>query len=274
MNKKGFILLKKWLFLIVTMILIVSCSEYQKLLKSPDAELKYNKAVEYFDLKKYSKALALFEDVSSYYRGTERSQEVLNYLSRCHVGQKDYASAAEYYQIYIRNYPKGRYIIEARFMVGHCYYLDSPDARLDQTMTLDAVSYHTQFVEMYPESEYASQAYDELEALYDKLAQKEYYSAKLYYNLGSYLGNNYESCAIVSRNALKNYPGNKYQEEFAWLILQSKYQQVLMSVEERRLERAQDAEDECYSFITEYPQSKHKKAAEKIKNDLKKITKE
>lgn len=256
------------------MILFVSCSEYQKLLKSPDAELKYERAVEYFDQKKYNKALTLFEDVSTYYKGTERSQEVLNYLARCYVGQKNYSSAAEYYQIYIRNYPKGRYIQDARFMVGHCLYLDSPDARLDQSMTHEALTYHTQFVELFPESEYAPKAYEEIETLYNKLALKEYYSAKLYYNLGSYLGNNYESCAIVSRNALKNYPGNKYHEEFSWLILQSKYQQVLMSVTERRQERAQDTEDECYSFITEYPQSKHRRAVEKIRNELKKIIKD
>jgi len=266
MNKKGFILM-------LVLVFLVSCGEYQKLLKSTDPELKYEKAIDYFNQKKYSKALTLFDDISTYYKGTERSQEVLNYIARCYVGQKDYSSAAEYYQIYIRNYPKGRYIIEARYMIGHCYYLDSPDARLDQTMTRDAITYLTDFVDLYPESEYAQKAYEEIDAMNNKLAQKEYYSAKLYYNLGSYLGNNYESCAIVSRNALKNYPGNKYQEEFSWLILQSKYQQVLMSISERRQERAQDAEDECYSFLTEFPQSKHRKAAEKIQNELKKIKK-
>ena len=265
MKKQGFILL-------LIMLLAASCGEYQKLLKSADPELKYEKGIEYFNAKKYSKALTLFEDISTYFKGTERSQEVLTYIARCYIGQKNYSTAAEYYLIYIRNYPKGRYIIESRFMVGHCYYLDSPDARLDQQMTRDAITYLTQFVELYPDNEYAAQAYQEIEAMQNKLALKEFYSARLYYNLGTYLGNNYESCAIVSRNALKNYPGNKYQEEFSWLILQSKYQQVINSIEERRLERAQDTEDECYSFLTEYPDSRHKKAAEKIRNELKKIT--
>lgn len=253
------------------LVVCASCNEYQKLLKSADPELKYDSAVEYFNNKKYSKALTLFDDVSIYYKGTERSQDVLNYIARCYVGQKDYTSAASYYLAYIRNYPKGKYITEARYMIGHCYALDAPDARLDQTETKDAIKYLTEFVELYPESEYAEHAYKELNEMYDRLAQKEYYSAKLYYNLGTYLGNNYESCTIVARNALKNYPSNKYQEEFSWLILQSKYQQLLNSVAERRMERAQDTDDECYSFITEYPNSKHRKAAEKIKTDVAKI---
>ena len=111
-------------------LVLAGCSEYQQLLKSNDPELKYQKALAYFNDKQYIKAQTLLDDVTTYYRGTDRSQDVLAYLARCYMGQEDYQSAAEYYQAYIRNYPKGRYITEARFQVGHCYYLDAPDARL------------------------------------------------------------------------------------------------------------------------------------------------
>ena len=219
----------------------------------------------------YVKAQTLLDEVTSYYRGTDRSQDVLVYLSRSYMGQKDYLSAAEYYQAYIRNYPKGRYIIEARFQVGHCYYLDAPDARLDQTDTKKAIEFFTQFVEMYPESPYAEQAYKEMSELYDKLAYKEFLSAKLYYNLGTYLGNNYQSAEIVAKNALKNYPTNAYQEELNWLILQAKYQQMLNSIDQKKEERARETEDEYYNFITEYPDSKHMNVAQKIIKEIKKI---
>lgn len=265
---------KKCLFILLVSVLLTGCGEYQKLLKSTDPELKYQKALSYFNDKEYVKAQTLLDDVSSYYRGTERSEDVLAYLARSYMGQKDYTSAADYYQAYIRNYPKGKYAIEARFQLGHCYYLDSPDARLDQEITKKAIQSFTEFVELYPDSPYAEQAYTEMGEMYDKLAQKEYLNAKLYYNLGSYLGNNYLSCEIVAKNALKTYPSNSYQEELNWLILQAKYQQVLISYEEKKLERARDTQDEYYSFITEYPDSKHRAAADKILKDIKKITKE
>ena len=248
-----------------------SCGEYQAILKSKDTELKYQKALSYFNDKQYIKAQTLLDEVTSYYRGTDRSQDVLIYLSRCYMGQKDYSGAAEYYQAYIRNYPKGRYIIEARFQVGHCYYLNAPDARLDQTETKKAIEFFTQFVEFYPDSPYAQQAYQEMNELYDKLAYKEYLSAKLYYNLGTYLGNNYLSAEIVAKNAMKDYPTNKYQEELNWLILQAKYQQLVNSLDSKREERARDTEDEYYSFVTQYPNSKHRAAAERIHKDLNKI---
>ena len=250
-----------------------ACGEYQAILKSKDPDLKYQKALTYFNDKQYVKAQTLLDEVTSYYRGTDRSQDILVYLSRSYMGQKNYSSAAEYYQAYIRNYPKGRYIIEARFQVGHCYYLDAPDARLDQTETKKAIEFFTQFVEFYPESPYAEQAYQEMNELYDKLAQKEFLSAKLYYNLGTYLGNNYLSAEIIAKNALKDYPTNKYQEELNWIILQSKYQQLVNSQDSKREERARDTEDEYYSFVTQYPNSKHIAAAERIHKELNKILK-
>ena len=265
---------KTYLILLLLTVFLTSCGEYQKLLKSRDPEEKYQAALRYFNEKQYVKSQTLLDDVSSYYKGTERSEDVLAYLARSYMGQKAYESATDYYQAYIRNYPKGKYAAEAYFQVGHCQYLDSPDARLDQGITRQAIEAFTQFVELYPESPYAEQAYREMDELYDKLAYKELKSAQLYYNLGSYLGNNYLSCEITSKNALKNYPSNKYQEEFNWLILLSKYQQMVNSFEDKKLERARDTQDEYYNFITEYPDSKHRKEADRMLALIKKVTKE
>lgn len=266
--------MRKSLIIVVLLGLMTACNEYQSIVKSKDPDLKFNKALEYFNQKEYVKAQTLLDDVSIYYKGTERSEDVLCYLARCYLGQKSYTTASEYYQAYVRNYPKGKYIIEARFQEGHCYYLDAPDARLDQETTRKAIELFGEFVDMYPESPYAGQAYEEMSELYDKLAYKELLSAKLYYNLGTYLGNNYLSAEIVAKNAQKNYPSNSYQEELNWLILQAKYQQMLLSVEEKKMERARDTEDEYYNFITEYPTSKHRKEADRILKETTKITRE
>ncbi len=265
---------KKGLFILLLTVVLTSCGEYQKVLKSRDPEEKYQAALRYFNDKQYVKSQTLLDDVTAYYKGTERSEDILAYLARCYMGQKSYESATDYYQAYIRNYPKGKYATEAYFQVGHCLYLDAPDARLDQTTTEHAIEAFGRFVELYPESPYATQAYKEMSELYDRLALKELRSAELYYNLGTYLGNNYLSCEIVCKNALKNYPSNRYQERFSWLILQSKYQQMVNSFEEKKLERAREAQDEYYNFITEYPDSKHRKDADRMLIQIRKITKE
>ena len=265
---------KKGLFIVLMMIVLAGCGDYQKLLKSRDPEEKYQAALLYFNQKQYVKAQTLLDDVSPYYKGTERSEDVLAYLARCYMGQKDYGSATEYYRAYTRSYPKGKYAAEAYFQLGHCQYLESPDARLDQDITRKAIEAFTQFVELYPESPYAEQAYREMGEMYDKLALKELYNARLYYNLGTYLGNNYLSCELTCKNALKNYPSNQYQEEFNWLILQAKYQQMVNSFEQLKLERARDTQDEYYNFITEYPTSKHRKEADRMLVQIQKLTKD
>ena len=108
---------------------------------------------------------------------------------------------------------------------------------------------------------------------------KEYLSAKLYYDLGDYFGNcnfggsNFEASIVTSQNALKNYPYTKMREDFALLIMKSKFELAEQSVESRKLERFRDAEDECYGFLNEYPDSKNKSLAEQFIDKCKKITK-
>lgn len=262
------------IIILVVLLTLVSCGDYQKLLKSDDAELKYSKAVEYFEKGDFMRASTLFDAVSTYFKGTERSETVLNYMAKSYMGQKDYFTASEYYKTYVKTYPKGKYVIEAKYMIGYCYYQDSPDARLDQTATINAISAFQEFVEVYPESERVPEANKLLDEMTDKLAYKAYLNSKLYYNLGNYMGNNYEAAVIAAQNALKNYPATVYREELSMLILEAKFQQAVQSVEEKRLDRYRNTIDEYYNFINEFPNTKSKKQADKIFNESKKIVKE
>jgi outer membrane protein assembly factor BamD len=261
-------------FLLAVVLLLSSCGNYQKLLKSDDAELKYTKAVEYFEKGDFMRASTLFDAVASYFKGTERSETVLNYMAKSYMGQKDYASASEYYKTYVKTYPKGKYIIESKYMIGYCYYLDSPDARLDQSATKSAIVAFQEFLEIFPESERVPEANKLLDELNNKLAYKAFLNAKLYFNLGNYLGNNYQSCVITAQNALKDYPSNSYREELSMLILNAKYEQAVQSVVDKRIERYRNTIDEYYNFINEFPTGKLRKPADKIFNESKKIVKD
>jgi outer membrane protein assembly factor BamD len=266
--------MKKNIFLFLVLVLtLISCSDYQKLLKSDDAELKYNKAVEYFDKGDFMRASTLFDAIATYYKGTDRSETVLNYIAKSYMGQKDYYSASEYFKTYVKTYPKGKYAAESKYMIGYCFYLDSPDARLDQTPTLNAISALQEFIDVYPESDKVPEANKLLDELTNKLAYKAYLNAKLYYDLGNYLGNNYESAVITAQNALKKYTSTKYREELIMLILDSKFEQAVQSVEEKKVERYRNAIDEYYNYINEYPTGKFRKQADKIFEESKKVVK-
>ena len=267
--------MKKTQFLLLIVVLtLFSCGEYQKLLKSDDAELKYTKAVEYFNKGDFMRASTLFDAIATYYKGTDRSETVLNYMAKSYMGQKDYFSASEYYKTYVKTYPKGKYVIESKFMIGYCFYLDAPDARLDQTSTYSAIAAFQEFLDVYPESDKVPEANKLLDELTNKLASKAYMNAKLYYNLVNYLGNNYESAVITAQNALKKYPSTSYREELTMLILDSKYEQAMQSIEEKKSDRYRATIDEYYNYINEFPTGKYRKQADKILNESKKVVKE
>ena len=95
-----------------------------------------------------------------------------------------------------------------------------------------------------------------------------------YFGNCTYGGNNYEACIITAQNALKDYPYTSMREDFALLIMKSKFELAEQSVEDKKLERFQDAEDECYGFLNEFPDSKEKSLAEKYINKCKEYTKE
>jgi len=266
--------MKKNFFLILVVVsTLISCSDYQKLLKSDDVELKFDKAVEYFKKGEFVRAGTLFDAIAVYYKGTERSEIVLNYIAKSYMGQKDYFTASEYFNTYVKTFPKGTYVGESKFMIGYCYYLDSPDVRLDQTQTKKAIRALQEFIDIYPENEKVPEANKLLDELTNKLVYKEYINAKLYFDLGNYLGNNYESAVITAQNALKKYTSTSYREELMKLVLDSKYQLAVQSVDERRTERYQAAIDEYYNYINEFPSGKYKNEADKILKEAKKIVK-
>ena len=72
---------------------------------------------------------------------------------------------------------------------------------------------------------------------------------------------------------MKDYPYSRLREDFAVLLMKSKFELAQQSVETKKLERFPDAEDECYGFINEYPDSKERVLAEKYIAKCKEITK-
>jgi len=257
--------MKKVVFLLMMMtVLLSSCGEYNKILKSTDYELKYSYAKKYFNMKEFTKSATLLEELVPIYKGTASAEESLYLLAQSYYGQKDYLTASQYFNTYYTTYPKGEYTELARYYSGYGLYLDSPDPRLDQTQTYKAIAELQLYLEYYPQSERAKEAQNIMFELQEKLAFKELLATRLYYNLGTYMGNNFQSSVITAQNALKNYPYSKYREEFMYYVIQSKYELAMVSVEEKLQGRYRDVVDEYYNYMNEYPEGKYVKQVKKF----------
>ena len=276
MMKKSFIILS------FSALLLSGCAgEFNKVYKSTDYDYRYEYAKQCFAEGQYTRAETLLREMITMKKGTDDAQESLYMLAMSEFMNGDYESASETFKKYITTYPRGIFAEKAMFYVGQSLYESAPEPRLDQTPTVGAINAFQQFLDFYPQSELRSVAQDRLFDLQDKLVQKELLSAQLYYNLGGYFGNvnsnsesNYSSSIIVCQNALKNYPFMRHREAFSLLIMKSKFELAENSTEDKRLERYRDAEDECYGFINEYPESKDCALAEKYIVKCRKITKD
>ena len=266
----------------ISALLMCSCtSEYQAVSKYGDNEMKYEFAKEAFARGKFQQASLLLQEVVTMKKGSDEAQECLYMLAMAQYSNMDYEAASETFKKYTTSYPRGLYAEPAYFYIGQSLYQSSPEPRLDQSPTNGAITAYQQFMDLYPDSHLRPQAQERLYELTDKLIQKEFLSAQLYYNLGGYFGNinsndesNYTSSIITAQNTLKNYPYCSLREDFMLLIMKSKFQLAENSSDEKRLDRYRDAEDECYGFINEFPESKNVALAEKYIVKCKKVTKD
>lgn len=255
---------KNILLTLLAASLLSSCGEYNKLLKSTDYEYKYEAAKNYFAKGQYNKAATLLNELVAILKGTDKAEESLYMLGMSYYNQKDYQVAAQTFIQYYNVYPRGTFAELARFHAGKAMYLDTPEPRLDQSGTYSAIQQLQMFMEYFPESSKKEEAQNMIFQLQDKLVMKEYLAAKMYYNLGNYLGNNYLSCVITAQNALKDYPYTNMREDISILILRAKYEMALHSIDEKRPDRYRETMDEYYAFKNEFPESKYLKEADRI----------
>ncbi|MBN2697678.1 MAG: outer membrane protein assembly factor BamD [Bacteroidales bacterium] len=248
--------------IILTMLaglVLTGCGEYEKILKSKDFPLKYEKGVAYYEAGDYVRAATLFDQIANIYRGTTKADTVKYYQAKSYYGQGDYVMAGHYFTELASTYPNSVFLEESHFMTAYCFYEQSPRPELDQENTYKAITALQMYMVRYPDSERIPECLRLVQELSDKLVEKSYISARLYYDLGYY-----KSAIIALRNSLAEYPDTKYREEVLFLILKSSYLLADNSVISKRMERFQSTVDEYYSFIGEFPESQYAREAERI----------
>lgn len=236
-----------------------SCNELTKVQKSTDLYEKYSYAKKFYNTGKYSWAAQTLEEILPYFRGSSEMEPALYLKAQAYYKMKDYQQAQLAYKQYYTEFPNGEYTELARFYSGYGLAQNVPDPRLDQSKTIAAMQELQQFVDFYPQSEKAEEAKQLLFDLQENLALKEVLSAKLYYDLGNYIFNNYESSIITARNAMKVYPYSIHKEEMHYYVVASLYQIAKNSVLEKKQQRLRDLRDEYYNFINEFPDGKRRK---------------
>jgi outer membrane protein assembly factor BamD len=250
---------KKWTGVFFTLVILLSfgCNEYQKVLKSPNPELKYAKTIEYYENGEYLKAMPLFEELIPLYRGTDKGQKIYFYYAYTNYYLDYLVMAAYHFKNYYNTYSRSENAEEALFMSAYCNYTNAPGPTLDQTPTNQALEELQIFVNTFPKSELVDSANTLVDELELKLEAKAFFNAKQYYTILKY-----KSAIVTLNNFLTLHPTSSFGEEAKLLVLKSYYYLAINSIDTKKKERFDEGIEVYYDFIDNFAEGKNANEAQ------------
>ena len=173
----------------------------------------FERAKESFDRSDWMDAIADFKAYVEQFPGTEKTDDALYYLGESYFRMKDYALASGQYDRLIRDFPASPLHPDALFQLARCDDLQGRPAPLDQTETLRAITRYKEFIELYPEHPRAAEARKRLDAMTDRLAEKRFRNARLYYRL-----KHYDAAEYYLRGVIRDYETSRWASEARLLL--------------------------------------------------------
>jgi outer membrane protein assembly factor BamD len=246
-----------YIVLIVALLSFSACSEYNKVIKSPDPEYKYQKAVEYYEEEEYDKALPLLEELIPLFKGTDKGRKIFYYYCYANYHQGYTYLAAAYFKRYAETYPNSEYAEDALFMSAFCNYLESPIPSLDQSPTYMALDELQLFVNTYPQSSLVDSANHLVDVLHKKLEVKKFENSKQYYKIRKY-----KSAIVALNQFLQEYPDSPFSEEAKMTMIKSHYYLAINSIDEKKDERFVEGIETYRDFIDNFADGKYHEEAE------------
>lgn len=218
---------------------------------TPEQRLDY--AINLYNNEDYEESVKEFEALVIQYPGSNIVDDAQYYLAMSRYQREEYILAAYQFSRLIKSMPSSEFLADAQFMLADCYYQISPNFSLDQQYTKKAVEEFQVFIDVFPLNPKVGEAEAKIKELNDKLARKEFDTARIYEKLEYY-----NASIKYYDNVMEVY----HDTEFAPLALYNKIN-VLLS-----RNRNTEALSESSKFLEKYPGHKYFGDVEKIKNSL------
>ena len=241
----------------LTLSFFISCSEYNKVLKGSDYNLKFDKAIEYYKNDQCYKSLPLLEELMSYFRMTSKGEDVYYYYAKNQYCMGDFYLAGYYFKRFVKNFPQSSRVEECAFNSAVCLMMNSPDYYLDQSESYKAIDEFQLFLSKYPNSFLVDSCNNMVANLRARLERKSFEKGKLYFRMEKF-----RSAIIALNTTILEFPDTQYKEEVLYLILKSNYLFAINSVLSKKVERFEESIKSYYTFVDSFKNSKFANEAE------------
>lgn len=255
--------MKRGLYILLISITFISCSKFQRTLKSDDTAAKFELATELYDAGKWNKSFKLCEQILQKYRGKPQAEKLTYIHAMCYYHMGDYYLASHHLEKFTDIYPQSEKAEEAAFMSAKGYYFNSPVYSKEQKETIEAIEKLQLFVNAYPTSQYLGEANLLVKELDFKLEKKAFEIAKQYN-----LIKDYKASIKSFNNFLLEFPGTSLRSDAYYYRFDSAYKLALLSVNYLKEERIKDATNYYNALKKAYPNSEFLIVADIKKEEL------
>lgn len=192
--------------------IIIGCASSKSSLNSENPESDFEYASKLYEQKKYAKSAQILDKLVMKLSGSPLADDAYLLLGKSYMGAREYEKAAVEFRWLSKYFPQSELVPQASFLIAECYRLAAPRTELDQEYTRKAIEAYNEFIQFYPNSEWADSAIKGIKICEEKLAQKLFLSAQLYYKMKQ------DSSALICISAIKSeYPETKFYYNALWL---------------------------------------------------------
>jgi len=215
-----------------------------------DAEDQFALAKREFEIKHYDQAMIEFQKLIFNYPGAVFIDSAQYLLGMSYYNQEEYPLAIVEFNKLLSSFPTSQLSDDAAFMRAFGDFKMSAKAELDQKHTLQAIEELQSFLDDYPASDRAKEAFDLLKECRSKLAKKAYKNGHLYFKRKQY-----EAALIYLKDVINGYHDTEWAAPSQFQIAEVYFKQ----------KKFDQAKTEYQKFLESFPQDKlAKKAKERL----------
>lgn len=247
---------------------LLSCSDYNEVVKSDDYARKMEVANSYYDkgitpkVKKSGKnkikknvllrSVTLYEQI--YQRMPKTSEGELAYfrIGKAYYLAGDYYMGGYYLGMFPQRFPYSVKAEESLFLSAMCSVNNSPNHTLDQEETKLAINDLQQFVDKFPNSYLVDSCNHIIDRLHMKLEQKDYEAVLLYAKT-----ERYRAAVSSAQTYLQDHPMTKHDEEVNYILVKNSYLFAKNSIDSKKVERIEETIERYRTFVAQFPESNY-----------------
>ena len=207
-----------FLYLFTFAAFLASCSSsgQTKMKHTEWCKIRYEKAEELFKKGKYGRTTDKLEEILATCAGTGYMEQAQFLMAESYFNMEDWLEARGEYGSFILNFPGSPFIETAEFRKAVSSFNMEFRVSRDEANTTIAMKDFERYLSNYPESPLRDSVNYYYNLLVERLAEKEFQTARLYLRMDKY-----QAAVIYFKEFLETYPNSKRRTEALFMIAQA-----------------------------------------------------